>query len=529
MLNLLVAVPIIGLITFRILTEIWGRHFCRRLDGYAKLIKSWVNLQTWNYYCKIKRLYKNSGCRLRRLFKSPFCLLLPYFIALGVYQFKEHISPNATLTNLMIIATLFAPVAFIQCKWRPKNYIFALYFAVFTAYSSLYAMTWANYEFQLDRGRQQITVVATLMTTPGRTHLGPFISELSRNTFPARPDWFSAVQIFQTIFLSEAAIERLPNAELNNDLMALVSGFEDWQNVDFSYAYFPKIDLSNKKLNGANFTGAHLSGAEFQKSEMVKSTFDGANLQSAGFIHADLSGASFHMADLTGAKLNFANLSSTTFWGGWYFDTIDYTIPASPRLAYSSIVEPVLSGQMVGPRLNHGELSRDEEVNFYRVRLNHANLSNANLSKASLIGVDMSEVTMDETILTGAWIMFSDFWLVSPGETNHIDSAKKNDIPEIKIITDVFGCISILLSRPLRGGQNDVVGETIKPEKNDESGDDFDWRLAFSSYVHDKIPNTCKEPIFGNTLIGRFESEGHTIRPDIQKKPAHLKWYTRQW
>ena len=68
------------------------------------------------------------------------------------------------------------------------------------------------------------------------------------------------------------------------------------------------LDMSDKKLNGANFIEVDARGAFFLNAELREANFEGANLRNAYFVDADLRNACFRGADLRGAVFTGADL-----------------------------------------------------------------------------------------------------------------------------------------------------------------------------------------------------------------------------
>lgn len=75
-------------------------------------------------------------------------------------------------------------------------------------------------------------------------------------------------------------------------------------------------DFSGKNLAGYVFTNADLEGANFVHADLEKTKFNGANLSNANFYHADLEEANLKGANIKGANFKNAELEYTTWTNG---------------------------------------------------------------------------------------------------------------------------------------------------------------------------------------------------------------------
>jgi hypothetical protein len=88
---------------------------------------------------------------------------------------------------------------------------------------------------------------------------------------------------------------------------------------------YPRADLNQTWLPGANLTGANLAGANLAGANLTGANLTGANLSGAilmgaTFTHADLSGADLTVVNLNGAKITHASLGRANLSGaslGW--------------------------------------------------------------------------------------------------------------------------------------------------------------------------------------------------------------------
>lgn len=88
------------------------------------------------------------------------------------------------------------------------------------------------------------------------------------------------------------------------------------ESADFSGKNLAGYVFTNADLEGANFQNANLTGANFEHADLEKTKFNGANLSNANFYHADLEEANLKGANIKGANFKNAELEYTTWTNG---------------------------------------------------------------------------------------------------------------------------------------------------------------------------------------------------------------------
>lgn len=85
--------------------------------------------------------------------------------------------------------------------------------------------------------------------------------------------------------------------------------------LDLQKTILSGVNLTQAKLQKANFQNSDLSGANFGRADLSQATFRSANLGRAYFSNANLQDADFRGADLSYASLNQANLKGANLCG----------------------------------------------------------------------------------------------------------------------------------------------------------------------------------------------------------------------
>ena len=88
------------------------------------------------------------------------------------------------------------------------------------------------------------------------------------------------------------------------------------ESADFSSKNLAGYIFTNADLEGANFQNADLTGANFEHADLEKTNFKGANLSNVNFYHADLEEANLKGANIKGANFHKAELEYTTWTNG---------------------------------------------------------------------------------------------------------------------------------------------------------------------------------------------------------------------
>lgn len=88
------------------------------------------------------------------------------------------------------------------------------------------------------------------------------------------------------------------------------------EGADFSSKNLTGVSFVNADLEGANFQCANLSEANFEHSDLEEVNFSGANLSNVNFYHADLEEANLKGANIEGADFKNAELEYATWVDG---------------------------------------------------------------------------------------------------------------------------------------------------------------------------------------------------------------------
>ena len=131
------------------------------------------------------------------------------------------------------------------------------------------------------------------------------------------------------------------------------------------------IDLKERHLEGADFSGAKLGKADLRKAQLQGAYLFRAQLQGASLEEAQLQGASLRRVQLQGASLDWAQLQGASLW--------------SAQLEGASLLK--VKGQ--GAELESAQLGG-------------ASLIGAQLQGASLIRAQLQGASLDEAQLQGA-------------------------------------------------------------------------------------------------------------------------------
>lgn len=221
---------------------------------------------------------------------------------------------------------MFAPgvIFFFVFQFDLSN-VSTIYAIIIALYTAFYGMAWAQYEYQNNRQRQQLSIIAALMATEYRMDFVPQLATLTKEVAPIRPTWFSFRQIAYSAFrrYDRGNPFLYYNQGLISDAAALIRGFSGWSHADFEriiliHANLERSDLSFTKLTFANLEHTILKYANMDNTLMWASSFSRANLQYAKirnsrahntvWTYARLEGVDFSNSDLKGADLTSSGI-----------------------------------------------------------------------------------------------------------------------------------------------------------------------------------------------------------------------------
>ena len=279
----------------------------------------------WNDYWN-KR--SDQFCLISFLFLLP---ILFYSVVIGVY-------------------CLICVESFWSRLYEWKEIIGATYAMILTVYTALYAITWAKYEFEVNRQSHELSVISALMATENRKSFAPQLARLTRKQIFPHPNLFSFKQIVNATLGWFNEPPQINNRHIIDAAAIIVKGFDNWEKAFFSRINLPGTDLRDAKLQGAHLLGANFQGTDLQ----------GANLQGANLLFANLQGADLHRVNFQGADLQSANLKGA---------------------------------ELPGANLRY---SRLRGANFQGANLRHAQLQGADLPYAIFQGADLSYSNLSE-------------------------------------------------------------------------------------------------------------------------------------
>lgn len=165
--------------------------------------------------------------------------------------------------------------------------------------------------------------------------------------------------------------------------------------AQFNLRSLDGLNLANRNLSEADFSGASLVNATLYGSNLTRSNFycadlRGSNLRCANLSHADLRGASFRGASLSSAMLDNADLRAAVMMfvrpGGDRVMVMDHSKGAKD------------TGQTLGVDFSNCSM---KNISLGNAKLNGANFSGAILHGANFKGAQLPNVNLDGAILTG--------------------------------------------------------------------------------------------------------------------------------
>lgn len=172
---------------------------------------------------------------------------------------------------------------------------------------------------------------------------------------------------------------------------------------DMSY-----LDLRNRDLRGADFTGALLCHAEMEAALLSEANLFGADLRAAKLAWADLSKTDLRAACLAGADLNRANLEEADMREGQLLTARGVGGDISnvtQDIAATGMEQATARGaNMSGARVSNSFIVQTDmtDCNLRNAKFIRANLSLSNMTGCNLEGADFSEANLSGAIFHGA-------------------------------------------------------------------------------------------------------------------------------
>jgi len=204
--------------------------------------------------------------------------------------------------------------------------------------------------------------------------------------------------------------------ESNKDTFLLKTILSRLSSKFYKIRNFVKINLTEKDLSFANFTGADLTNAclSGKNSNLTGANFTNAILINADLANAKLTDANFTNADLTGAKLNGADLTNadltgTKLTGVNFSDALFYDVKLTNNDFFAAkFTNAKLYGgtNFSGTNLKYTDFSGA----FLAGNLNRANLTHANFTSADLRYVDFTSAKLTGADFSDADLSHSKFF-----------------------------------------------------------------------------------------------------------------------
>ena len=181
-------------------------------------------------------------------------------------------------------------------------------------------------------------------------------------------------------------------------LVLNVLDFIDLSGYIFTAKDLISSNLSNTKLEGANFeqanlSGANLSGANLAKANLAGARLENANLQKVNLKKANLEGAILQKADLYKANIENANIIKANFKEA----NLD-----NARLSDTKLIDTDFTSAMFSEAyLDQTQIIRSnlEKACFFGASLDYSFIYKSNLNEAKFTYASLESVTIRETTI----------------------------------------------------------------------------------------------------------------------------------
>jgi uncharacterized protein YjbI with pentapeptide repeats len=180
-------------------------------------------------------------------------------------------------------------------------------------------------------------------------------------------------------------------ADSNLVQMLRNAGVEAWNRSRVDHPDYPRCDIYEEAIRGADLSGADLSGADLRSAILLGADLRGANLRGA-----DLSKAWLHQADLTGANLEDSRLDEALLLDSKLRDANlrgaslrQARIEGDKRLTYPSHM--VVGADLTGANLTSADLSGAQ---LWDSSLDGANLTDANIDGSTIVNARVHGVSI---------------------------------------------------------------------------------------------------------------------------------------
>ena len=180
-------------------------------------------------------------------------------------------------------------------------------------------------------------------------------------------------------------------ADMNLVRMLRNDGVQAWNRSRVDHPDYPRCDIYEEAIRGADLSRADLSGAELRSALLLGADLSGADLRGA-----DLSNAWLHQADMTGANLEGARLDNALLMDAKLRDANlreaslrEARIEGDKRLSYPSHI--VVGADLTGANLTSADLTGAQ---IWDSSLDGVNLSGANIAGSTIVNARVHGVSI---------------------------------------------------------------------------------------------------------------------------------------
>lgn len=245
---------------------------------------------------------------------------------------------------LIIIGILGAPGLLQYWDVIESDVMIACYGVILTLYTALYAVAWAQHEFDVTRLENRSNLAFSLVSGEQRISNSHYLVSLSTCKIREQPLFYSVKQILNAAFFP-MQLKKGPDSEIRRKIVDILRAYKNWDGANFNYLNIEDMYLShvsfnrtnliwskfNKaKIDQGNFSSCSISSSEFYDSVMenvsidgsccTSVSFDGAILKNVRFEGSDLRKSSFENATLMNVCFHKAKFSCSNFKNCTIFD-----------------------------------------------------------------------------------------------------------------------------------------------------------------------------------------------------------------
>ena len=187
----------------------------------------------------------------------------------------------------------------------------------------------------------------------------------------------------------------------------------DLSNANFSGSKFPSGNFSGSKLEYTDFKGTLLQNAQFDNTKLINTNFREADLQSANFSDSEIIDTIFPQAKLQNAyftktKIYKSNFSSSEIQGAMFYKVdISETNFSSSHLQGSVLISCTIIDSDISKSDLQGIYTRDTVI--FGCNISESQICGADLEISKLIANDFSFSEFEGTDLSRSQFQFSSF------------------------------------------------------------------------------------------------------------------------